>query len=99
MAGAPESPEEATNVTPLCPSGVTKLLSKLVSLENSLAPQLIDTATTFDWLAANRTAVSRLVNEASFASTSRMLALGAMAWAHSTSRAISLAQPLLADGI
>ena len=50
--GAPASPEEATNTTPACPEGVTKVLSIDVSVENSPPPQLIDTATTFGCVAA-----------------------------------------------
>src|SRR5215471_16815776 len=85
-------------VTPWLAEGLRKVLSKLVWPENSFPPQLIDTATTPGVLAAVVTAVNRFTNEADDASTRRMLAPGATAWAHSTSRAISVAQPELADG-
>src|SRR5262245_59191099 len=98
MGGAPESPEEARTVTPVCTAGVRKVLSNEVSLENSPPPKLMDTVTTPGWLAAVRTAANRLLNELLSASTRRMLALGAMAWAHSTSRAISLIQPAFGGG-
>ena len=42
----PESPEDATNVTPLCPAGVVNTLSYAVSPANSPAPQLIETTET-----------------------------------------------------
>ena len=41
---------------------------------------------------------NRSLNELLLASTSRIFAPGAMAWAHSTSRAISVIQPALAAG-
>jgi hypothetical protein len=44
--GAPASPDEATKATPVCPAGVVKLESKDDSLENSPAPQLIETTAT-----------------------------------------------------
>src|SRR5437660_5940814 len=98
MAGAPLSPEEARKVTPPWPLGVTKVLSNPVSVLNSPPPQLMDTATTPGWPAAKLAAESRLLNELSLASTRRILAPGAMAWDHSTSRAISLAHPESAAG-
>src|SRR5438552_3502186 len=98
MGGAPASPEEARKVTPVWPDGVTNVLSNEASLENSPPPQLMDTATTPGWRAAVVTAANRLLNELLSASTRRMLAPGAMAWAHSTSRAISLIQPLFGPG-
>ena len=47
---------------------------------------------------AKFTAAIRSVSVAEPASTSRMLACGAMAWAHSTSSAISPAQPASVAG-
>src|SRR5438067_2121154 len=97
--GAPLSPDEATKVTPAWPAGVRNVPSELASEENSPPPQLMETATTPGCAAAKRTAVNRLPSELSAASTRRMLAIGAMACAHSTSRAISLAQPPSAVGM
>src|SRR6516165_3810323 len=91
--GAPASPDETRKVTPACPVGVRNELSKEFSPENSPAPQLLETATTPGWRAANATAAARLERSALAASTSRIFALGAMACAHSMSSAISTAQP------
>src|SRR5947209_6960232 len=95
LAGAPKSPLEATKVTPAWPAGVVKALWRLddVSEENSRAPQLMDTATTPGWLRASLTAPSKSLRLLERASTSRILAPGATAWAHSASRAVSPAQP------
>src|SRR6266478_4794522 len=99
MGGAPLSPEAATKVTPAWPAGVWKVFASVpVSVLNSPPPQLMETTTTPGWLAAKRTAVKRLLVELVVASTRRILALGAIAWAHSTSSAISLAHPPLGDG-
>src|SRR5438477_649245 len=65
-------------VTPLWPLGVVKWLSLTVSVDDSLPPQLMDTATTPGWRAAKLTAVSRLFIELSLASTRRILAPGSM---------------------
>src|SRR5207248_3195432 len=92
--GDPVSPVDATNATPAWPVGVVKALSLLASLANSPLPQLIETATTFGWLAAYWTAVSKLEKVGLFPSTSKMLAPGATAWAHSTSRDVSSDQLL-----
>src|SRR5882724_10609508 len=77
-AGAPLSPDDARNVTPAWPVGVRKELSNVASPENSPPPKLIDTATTPGRLAAKRTAANKFESEASFASTSKILAFGAM---------------------
>ena len=60
----------------------------------SAAPKLIDT-TPGPIRLARRTAPSRLLMDASGASISTMRASGAVACAHCTSRAISMAQPEL----
>ncbi len=74
------------------------VLSKLVSPLNSPPPKLIETATTPGCRAAYWMATARSLNEELFASTRRIFAPGAIAWAHSTSREISLAQSALAAG-
>src|SRR5262249_28504669 len=85
--------EAATKVTP----AVVNVPSYCVSVMNSGTPQLIDT--TLAWPAATETAWSRAVGTPALltaslaASTSTMLAYGATAWAHSTSRAVSSSQP------
>ena len=45
-AGAPVSPAEATNVTPVWPAGVAKVASTEDSEANSELPQLSDTTET-----------------------------------------------------
>src|SRR5262249_1343727 len=92
---APLSPEAATNVT----CGVVKNESQLVSPATSLIPQLMETVLTPFVVAAVWTALSKSVGSpvtglvrSDFASTNRMLAFGATAWAHSTSRAVSSVQ-------
>ena len=81
-------------MTPLCPAGVVKTLSYAVSPENSPAPQLIETTETpGNWL-AKLTALNRSFRSG-WASTRTMLAAGAIACAHSTSSAVSSAQPEL----
>src|SRR5439155_480519 len=66
---APSSPDAATNVTPVCPVGVVKLLSRPISWLNSPAPQLIDTTDTPAVLRAVSTAVIRSGSVGEFAST------------------------------
>ena len=61
----------------------------------SAAPQLIETTETPARLRAVFTAVTKSKVEGVFASTRTMLAPGAMAWDHSTSRAISVNQPVV----
>src|SRR6516225_1342093 len=75
------------NVTPplAWPTGVLKMPSREASVLSSPPPKLMDTTATELSLAAYLIAVSRFANELSFASTSRMLALGASACDHSTS--------------
>ena len=94
----PSSPEAVTNVTPECPADVVKRLSYDFSPRNSPPPQLSDTAETPGWLRAVFTAVVRSPRLSDFASTSSMLAPGAMACAHSTSSAISTDQPVSGAG-
>ncbi len=95
MVPAPLSPEAATNVTP----GVVKKESQLVSPGTSGMPQLIDTTDAPVRVAAYWTAFSKSVGSpvtgsraSDAADTSTMLARGAIAWAHSTSRAVSSVQ-------
>src|ERR1035437_1814754 len=83
--------------------------SELASEENSLPPQLIDTspappeATVLPSVAtqcvATSTAAKRSAKELLSASTRTILALGAMACAHSISRAASCPQPQLDRGL
>src|SRR5713101_5746196 len=90
----PLSPDEAKKVTPV----TWKWESLLTSLEDSPPPQLMETWWTPVWEAAKSTAPKRLAKLFVAASTKRILAPGAMAWAHSTSRDISRAQPRLVLG-
>src|SRR6516164_8238797 len=89
----PWSPDPATKVTPGWPAGVVKNESREVSMEYSGRPKLIDTTDTPGWSAAHCTAEKRLDSPASLASTSRIVAPGAIACAHSTSRDSSSSQP------
>jgi hypothetical protein len=73
------------------PAPVKALSTEAVQLP-SLPPKLIDTAPGPIAL-ASRIAPSRLLTEASAASISTMRASGAVACAHCTSSAISVAQP------
>src|SRR5437016_6196649 len=82
--GDPESPVEARNVTPPCPTGVMKVEFSDVSTDCSERPKLIDTATTPGAVRAQPTAwVIRSLSVGDVASTRRMFAPGAIAWAHS----------------
>src|SRR5947209_5879322 len=92
------SPEEATKATLAWPAGVVKAESYWASPANSLAPNDIDTTATPGWAAAYWVAARRSVRLLELASTRRRLASGAMAWAHSTSRAVSRAQLALGPG-
>src|ERR1035437_2008126 len=78
-----------------------KCVSYTVSPLDSLPPQLIDTAPPPPATTA-RVAMSTAANRSTLlfaaASTSAILASGAMAWAHSMSRAASCAQPQFAFG-
>jgi len=57
------------------------------NLVGKLAPQnSMETVTTPRWFRAKSTAVAKSASEEEFASTRRIFARGAMAWAHSTSR-------------
>src|SRR5258708_1994874 len=91
-------PDAATKTTPGCPLGVRKLLSLDDSPAYSGDPQLMETALTPGWAAAYRTAAYISTSAFELASTRRIWAAGAMAWAHSTSREISTAHVALADG-
>src|SRR5678816_156371 len=87
-----ESPVDAKNTTP----DLTNLLSKLASLENSPLPQLLETSpppAAATRLAATVSAASRLERLFDAASTRMILALGAMACAHSMSRDASSSHP------
>src|SRR5262249_47453172 len=90
----PLSPADAVNVT----LEAMKCESYDGSLENSLPPQLMDT-TEAPWYTEMSTAFNRSEKLLEAASTSRILAAGAIAWAHSTSNAISSAQPALVRGL
>src|SRR5579884_2171285 len=92
MAKPPASPDAARKVTPWCPVGVTKVLSREFSVLNSFSPQLMETAETPARLAAVATAAYRSGSLAEFASTRMMLAPGATECAHSMSRASSISQ-------
>ena len=95
---APLSPLDATNVIPSCPAGVVKWTSYAVSVGVSLNPQLIEIATTPGVFLAVSTALKRSVMLGDLASTTRMLAPGAIAWAHSTSSVSSEAHVVLVYG-
>src|SRR5262249_47776070 len=89
----PESPVLATKVTP----GVVSTLSYCASAwartaEPSAKPQLIDTTDTPGKWAAAATPGIRSARDWLFAPPSTILAPGAMAWVHSTSRASSRSQ-------
>src|SRR5207249_6718669 len=87
-----ESPVEAKNTTP----DLINLESKLVSPENSPLPQLLETSpppAAATRVAALVSAVSRLVRLFDAASTRMILALGAIACAHSMSRDSSSSHP------
>src|SRR5450759_1523645 len=79
--------------------------SELASVENSLPPQLIDTSHLPNLFApatvvvATSTAAKRSAKELLAASTRTIFALGAMACAHSISRAASCPQPQLDRGL
>src|SRR5271157_5027309 len=90
----PLSPLAVTKVTPLCPAGVVKNWSKVVSPRNSPLPQLIDTTETPGNLRARFTAFIRSLVLAEAASTTMIEAPGAITWLHSTSSASSSAQPM-----
>src|SRR5215471_6696001 len=87
-----ESPVEAKNTTP----DLINVESKLVSPENSPPPQLLETSpppAPAARLAATVSAASRLERLFDAASTRMILALGAIACAHSISRDASSSQP------
>src|SRR5438034_8866568 len=98
MFTPPVSPLAAKYTTPR----FWKCASKLVSLENSPPPQLIDTSPflppVVTWLVATSTAWNRSAKLLLAASTSMIFAFGAMACAHSISSAASCAQPQLVRG-
>src|SRR5438105_4162153 len=73
----------------MMPGVCVKWCSKLASVENSPAPQLIETSVTPGSDEATSTAWNRSWNAAEAASTSTMRAWGAIAWAHSVSIADS----------
>src|SRR5262245_18961801 len=85
----PLSPDEAMKVTPLWPEGVGQMQSRLRSLESSPSPKLMETATTPGCLRAQSAAFARSLMLFVLASTRRILAAGAIACAHCTSRSIS----------
>src|SRR6266849_3370749 len=96
MVVPPVSPLEAKYTTP----GVWKKWKSFeVSLENSLPPQLIETCFAPARVVATSTAAKRFAKLLLAASTKTILALGAIAWAHSMSSAASCAQPQLARGL
>src|SRR6266542_3953305 len=95
MVTPPLSPLAAKYTTPLV---WVKWKSLEASLENSLPPQLMETCFAPVMLLATSTAANRLAKLLLAASTKTILALGAIAWAHSISRAASRAQPALAFG-
>ena len=84
----------ATKYTTLEPVKVESLLD---SPKNSEAPQLIDTCPppplAVIRLPANDTAANMSLRLDELASTSRIFAPGAIAWAHWMSREISISQP------
>ncbi len=83
---------------PMCPVGVVKSESYAVSPDDSDSPKLMEMTETPGSLSAYTTALpSRSENDALAASTKTMLACGAMACDHSTSRSVSMAQ-LESDG-
>src|SRR5215467_12174102 len=87
-----ESPVEAKNTTP----DLMNVASKLVSLENSPLPQPLETSpppAAATRLAATFSAASRLERLFEAGSTRMILALGAIACAHSISRDASSSQP------
>ena len=91
----PESPEAATNVTPLCPCrrGENVVVRRSHRQTRSV-PQLMETTDTPGRLLAKLTALNKSFS-VGCASTSTMFAAGAIACAHSTSSAVSSAQPEL----
>src|SRR5947208_16865913 len=92
-----ESPVEAKNTTP----DLINFESKLVSPENSPPPQLLETSpppAAATRLAATVSAASRLEKLFEAASTRTILALGAIACAHSMSRDASSSHPPLGSG-
>src|SRR5690349_18505555 len=94
-AGRPLSPA-ATKID--LPAAGRKYESYAVSPPNSLVPQLFEMYRAVDVTFAYCSAAIRLGNVALFASTNRILAPGASACAHCTSRSISIAQPASAAG-
>src|SRR5216683_2637367 len=98
MFTPPVSPLEAKYTTPL----FWKWESLVASLENSLPPQLMDTSPrpplARTWLVATSTAANRFAKLLVAASTSTILAFGAIACAHSMSSADSCAHPQLPRG-
>src|SRR2546427_5582691 len=98
MFAPPVSPLAAKYTTPR----FWKCASKLVSLENSPLPQLIDTSPflppVVTWLVATSTAWNRSAKLLVADSTRIIFAFGAMACAHSISSAAFCAQPQLVRG-
>ncbi len=89
----PWSPLALIKVIPVWPAGVVKWLSLTVWFDVSAPPQLIEIATTPGTLRAVSTAVSKSLVLSDLASTTTIVAPGAMACAHSTSSDSSCAQP------
>src|SRR6266852_9514464 len=96
MVVPPVSPLEAKYTTPVV---CRKWESLEASPENSLPPQLIDTCFAPARVLATSTAAKRFAKLLLVASTKTILALGAIAWAHSMSSAASCAQPQLLRGL
>src|SRR5258707_15360976 len=79
-----------------------KCESFAVSPENSDPPQLLEISpppAAATSLLAQSSATNRSVNEFEAASTKKILALGAIAWAHSISSACSPSHPALFPGL
>src|SRR6266498_1487721 len=96
MVTPPLSPLAAKYTTPLV---WVKWKSLEASLENSLPPQLMETCFAPGMLLATSTASNRLAKLLVAASTSTILAFGAIACAHSISSEASKAQPALVRGL
>src|SRR6266567_1827676 len=98
MFAPPVSPLAAKYTTPSC----WKWESLEASVENSPPPQLIETSprppVARTWLVATSTAANKSTKLLVAASTRTILALGAMACAHSMSSAASCDQPQFTAG-
>src|SRR4029077_11523403 len=100
MVKLPESPELKLTVCPRALAIFIRLSCEVrvgTSKKDSGSPQLLEIATTPGVADAVATAANRSLSKFVGAMTSRIFAPGAIAWTHSTSSVVSVAQPALAS--